>query len=254
MGKLIGIFQMTGKVQGLSIYKHKHYGILVRKDASHSKERMENDPAFEQVKKNYNLFGEASSTARLIRDMLKPIEKAIADGRMNNRLVSTVREIYVKAGREGEHPLHSPFVDQLRGFSFNQYHSFLNTCYGAVHIRRAGNEITVEISKADFDNIPGATHLRIVSSVGEIDFVTRLYSRSDDVSEFIKVDASSVDVTLRNKMTGEYPVAILVVGIMYYQFTNGRYYRLDNGKGRSAELMQVFRNDDIHCHLSSTTL
>jgi hypothetical protein len=240
MGKLVGLLQVTGKVGELNMYKHKRYGILVRKDTSHSKERMENDPAFAAVKKNYNLFGEVSSTARLIRDMLKPIEKNIADGMMNTRLVSLVRKIYVNAEKDAIHPLHSSSAEMLSRFSFNKYHSLANTCYGSVSISREDNTITLEINKAEFVAIPGATHLRVVCSVGEIDFITKQYSRADEVSEFIKVDSSNVSVALKNEITGEYPVTIVVLGVMYYQLTNGSYYKLDNGKGKAGEVVKVY--------------
>jgi hypothetical protein len=87
MARQQGILKFTGKLGGLSFYKHKQYGMLVRQSNPVSAERMRQDPAFARTRESASEFGMASKSAKLLRHGLLGFLKDVGTEQLDNRLM-----------------------------------------------------------------------------------------------------------------------------------------------------------------------
>lgn len=92
MAKQIGLLKIEGTLDGLSFYSSKN-GLIVRKKAGVSSERIKNDPRFVRTRENMEEFKSAAKIGKMLRDALRPVISNVADKKVTNRLSSALLKI-----------------------------------------------------------------------------------------------------------------------------------------------------------------
>jgi len=92
MAKLKGIIKLEGTLDNLTFYKAKE-GYLVRTKVGVSKERIENDPAFERTRENGSEFGSSASSGKLLRTAVRNLMIKAKDNRVSSRVTQKMTQI-----------------------------------------------------------------------------------------------------------------------------------------------------------------
>lgn len=172
MPKQKGLIKFTGTLNGMCYYVlNGQY--IVRKAAGPSKERINNDPAFANVKSNNQEFAAASKLSKAIRQGLGNTGKQFKDTYMASRLTGACRKI-IQKGRgslgQREANLHNA-PTALIGFQLNK-HIPLDYIYSAKpKVTANSNRTTITISipkssKNHLKQIPkNATHYQLTAAI-----------------------------------------------------------------------------------------
>ncbi len=172
MPKQKGLIKFTGTLNGMCYYMlNGQY--IVRKAAGPSKERINNDPAFANVKSNNQEFAAASKLSKAIRQGLGNTAKQFKDTYMASRLTGACRKIMQKGrGNLGQREanLHNA-PTALIGFQLNK-NIPLHYIYSAKPKVTANSNrtiITISIpnsSKNHLKQIPkNATHYQLTAAL-----------------------------------------------------------------------------------------
>ncbi|MFG6687039.1 hypothetical protein ACGK9U_10680 [Mariniflexile sp. HNIBRBA6329] len=150
MPKQKGLIKIKGTLNGLSFYPLKG-AYISRRAVGPSKERIQSDPAFVNVKHNNQEFGGASSLSKTIRQGLGKTAKEFKDSHMASRLTGVCSKIIKKgSGTHGQREAHiNNNPDALIGFQLNKNQAF-NQIYTAkprVTSHNNPTNITVTIPK-----------------------------------------------------------------------------------------------------------
>lgn len=175
MAKQKGFIKIKGTIQGLCYYKLNGKDI-VRKASGPSKERINTDPAFVNVKANNQEFAAAVLMSKAITKGLGPISKKFKDTYMQSRLTGACRKIIQKGnGYLGQREVNLlNKSDELIGFQLNKTQVF-NQIYTAqikvIHNEQQ-NEITIAIPKSlksHLNKLPkNASHFILTTAISYI--------------------------------------------------------------------------------------
>lgn len=239
MGRQKGTQRFSGSIGKITYVNHPLYGYLARERTGPSKERINSDPAYAEQKKNTNIFGGVSSGCKLIRKCFKPVIDYAGDSIINTRLMTPGRVIY-KEGMlaEADHPYHTNLMQQLKGFRFNAAVALDNILIGEPIVVKSEGSLMLNIDNTEIKETGGATHYRIGCSLGSLDFVQKIYTIRDEGSDILPIN-TTIGYRCDFEIAEEYPVHMLVVGVILYTEVNGAYYRLNNSEFATAEIVEV---------------
>ena len=172
MPKQKGVLKLKGTLQGHCYYQ-LNGTYVVRKAVGPSRERINNDPAFVNVKSNNQEFAAASKLSKAIRQGLGNNANQFKDSYMAGRLTGCCRKIIQKgSGQLGQREanLHNN-PTALLGFQLNKAVPF-NQIYTAkpkITSNSARNHININIPKSSIYNlkqIPNtATHVQLTAAL-----------------------------------------------------------------------------------------
>ena len=156
MSKQKGIIKIKGTLNGLCYYKlNGEY--IVRKATGPSKERINNDPAFTQVKGNNQEFAAAVYLSKAIITGLGPVSKIFKDSYMQSRLTGVCRKIVQQgsgiSGQREANLLNNP--EGLVGFQLDKEKPFnqIITAIPQVSINTERNTVTIAIQNNACDKL-----------------------------------------------------------------------------------------------------
>lgn len=248
MARQKGIIKLKGTIGDISFYKTKD-GHLAREKGGIDADRIKNDPAFARTRENGSEFGRAGKAGKLIRTAFRPLLLRTKDSKITSRLTKQLMKVIQSDGvnARGQRTVSGGDAQLIEGFDFNANGRLEATLYAPyeVNIDRVGG--TAEIDIADFiptDSLAypqGATHLKMVSAVAEVDF-------EQDTFTFNK--AETADLEISNVGTGAMNLALnftantedfilVVFGIEFYQSVNGEMYAMKNGGYNCLALVAV---------------
>jgi hypothetical protein len=92
MGKLTGLIQFTGKLDGLSFYE-MNGKIIVRKTGGFDGEKIKNSPKFVRVRENSSEFAQSARAGKYFRSSIALYLKKLRIPYVHNRIVSLFQEI-----------------------------------------------------------------------------------------------------------------------------------------------------------------
>ncbi len=247
MAKQNGIVPLNGTLGNITFYKSKD-GYLARDKGNLTANRIANDPAFQRTRENGAEFGRAGTAGKILRTALRALLQNTADGRLIARLVKEMMRA-IQADHTNERGMRNVIdgIGLLKGFEFNINSKLGTTLYApfAGTVNRTTGVLSVTIPSfipANMVAAPsGTTHILIVSSGVEVDFVNGTYVASFSSSDGIPWTADdSGDITLENTVTANSTQALfLVLGIEFFQQVNGTMYPLKNGAFNSLSLIDV---------------
>ena len=233
-----GIIKLTGQIGGISFYKMegKYYA---RMKTCHSKERIQNDPAFAKTYQCGLDFGEASRTSKQLRHAWASVLPNVADNRVAGRLTGKLVKVLQgdSCHAAGRRKVAHGDLSFLKGFEFNKYAAFSNVFSPTyqVSISRRTNEASIYIpawnTRDGISASTGATHVRLVAVVTSVDFKNGGYKANICRSTYLDLSRDrQPSLELVNAIEGTSKGAVIVaLGIESYQQVNGEMKILMKG-------------------------
>jgi len=239
MAKQESFIKLRGKVGDLSFFKTKN-GYQARVKGGVSADRIKNDPSYQRTRENNVEFATVASTAKDIRDVLRPMILQTSDRKMQTRLNSRLFRM-IKSDTEsvrGERKVNAGSFILLKDFNFNEPALLSNTLFisTVASIDRATGvvelnvpEITPEVHLA---KPKAATHFRLTAGATLISLDREIESSNLQLalSGYEPVTAVLAPMVLTSTLpAGSISPILLVFGISFYQEVNSIYYSLNNG-------------------------
>ena len=248
MPKQKGVFKLRGKMDDFSFYQSKD-GYIVRMRGGVDGERIKNDPAFARTRENGREFGRAAVYGKLLRTALRSAVSKVRDGRatarLHQRMMKVIQSDMVNA--RGLRSLDNGDISLLQGFDFNESGKLGSTVYFpfTTSMDRAAGEVKVSIpdfiSKTEVMAPSGATHLRLIGGVAEIE-PGNISSKSDsEESSWIPIDVGTTPaIDLNMTITANSTDQIYVVfGVEFGQEVNSNIYLLRNGAFNALQIVDT---------------
>jgi hypothetical protein len=246
MAKQDGIILLRGTIDNLTFYKTK-YGYFARKKSSLNALRIATDPAFERTRENCAEFTNAVTAGKTLRNALGSMINGVADkkmaSRLNRRLMQVLKGDVVN--KRGSRNVTNGDIQLLEGFRFNEesrlasflprFTSTIDQASGRLHIDIPGLQSAKLIQMAR-----RATHVKLFSAAVEINFETG--QLVVDTKESLFCAEATIDgaFSLAHAVTpGSAGTLLLVMGMEFYQCTNGKLYPLKSGAYNPVEIVKV---------------
>jgi hypothetical protein len=205
MAKQAGALLLTGSIDNLSFYYNKEYGMLVRRKGGPDSERVKRDPRFAKTRARAEEFRQAVMAGKCLRISMYPLMRHVADAqltaRMNAAFVKVVQSD--KKNPPGERSATMGDAGLLKGFEFNRRELMSEVTsknskqvfHYSTNMNYALGMMTVYINQFNPKKLQapeGATHCRIGAIGAAIDFDKQDFSRSEDNSDMISLQATSI--------------------------------------------------------------
>lgn len=238
MARQKGIIKLKGSIGDVSFYKSKN-GYLAREKSGVDPERIKNDPAFQRTRENGSEFGRAGRAGRIIRTAFRPLLIRTADSALTSRLTRILLKVLQSDTNNvrGERRVQEGNLKLLQNFEFNEVGKLSATLYAPYEVavdRVAGTAIISipEFTPKDSLLYPqGATHMKLISAVAEVDFEigTAIYASTEkDPVEISSEASAATELALNFTANSDKPV-MLAFGIEFFQEVNGEMYAMNNG-------------------------
>ena len=239
MAKQESFIKLQGKVGDLSFFKTKN-GYQARVKGGVSPDRIKSDPAYQRTRENNVEFATVSSSAKNIRDVLRPMILSTSDPKMTTRLSSRLfRMIKVDTDSlRGQRKVTVSSFGLLRDFNFNESAPLNNTLF--INVVPSIDRVTGVVELNVPEIIPqvhlgkpkAATHFRFTAGTALISLDQEMESSSLQLAlsgyEPITTTLAPMVLTSTLPANAVNPI-LLVFGISFYQEVNGVYYSLNNG-------------------------
>lgn len=248
MAKLGGIIKIEGTLDNLTFYKTKD-GHLVRTKGGVSKERIQNDPAFERTRENGAEFGASASAGKLLRTSVRNLLMRAKDARVASRLTQAMTKIknLDTTSSRGERKVSVGLAtaegkELLKGFNFNNKAIIGSVLFAPFSIDNTSGEIIFANLNPMNDIVypSGATHVSLTSGVAKVDFETGENSIEISPTINLPIDNTTAAQTLAPNVlptgTGN-DVKLLL--IEFFQEINGNQYILKNGSYNVLSIVDV---------------
>ena len=248
MAKQQGILPIEGTIDNITFFKTKD-GFLVRKKGGVSASQIAKNPAFQRTRENGAEFGRACKAGKTLRNAFRAPIQNVSDRRMVSRLAQKMMEV-IHADKTSDRGLRNVIDGEaslLERFEFNE-NGTLSTCfengYNASIDRVTGKgTITIPgfVPKQILLAPDGTTHFKIIAAIAAIDFENLQNTNNSTESAILPWDknaspAISLEVTTTANST--HPL-FLVMGINFYQDTNGKDYPLLSGSFNCLAIVKV---------------
>ncbi|PKQ47005.1 hypothetical protein [Confluentibacter flavum] len=241
MPKQKGLIKIKGTLNGVSYYQLKGVDIS-RRAVGPSKERIQTDPVFVNVKHNNQEFGGASSLSKTIRQGLGKTAIAFKDSHMASRLTGVCSKIIQKgSGTHGQREAHiNNNPEALIGFQLNNNQAFnqIFTAKPRVTSHNNRNNITItipKISKKHLIKAPKkATHVQFTVAlcmVSNTQWQSQLQSyqpvqpechgigtSQQTIPLLCKIEHTNIQIQLETAFTNQNPTNIAITVWLGIQF------------------------------------
>jgi len=236
MARQTGVIRIQGTVGGL----------VFNKDGSVSQKPQSNRAAFltapslARTRENANEFGQATKYGKLLRDALRVQINTASDRFMTSRLVKVMREVIGldDTNDRGMRVFDASNSAPLLGFNFNALSGIGQTMFFPYEVTGAGADVTLDIPNlnplTDFAAPQGATHYELVFAAAALDmevmsFVNAVVAAPLGVLPLSGATQANVkQVASFAAAPAAADLVVGVVGINFYQQTNGKFYALNN--------------------------
>lgn len=248
MARQKGIIKLKGSIGDVSFYKSKN-GYLAREKGGVDAERIKNDPAYQRTRENGSEFGRAGRAGRVIRTAFRPLLIRTADGRMTSRLTKQLIRVLHQdsTNTRGERKVEKGNLKLLQNFEFNVEGKLNSTFYAnyEVSVNRSTGTAVIDIG----EYIPkerlmfpqGATHMKLLAAIGEIDFEseTSIFSSAESEEVEIGTDTVAASQLSMNFTANSEKTILLAFGIEFFQNVNDQLYAIKNGSYNCLSLVFV---------------
>lgn len=248
MGIQTGVVRIRGTVGNLTFAKTAN-GDEVRIKTSLNKDKMLKDKRFKRTRENWAEFGRAGKAAKLIRNAFaiftKPISDRLGYSRLMRETMKVVKSDTVN-GR-GQRLFTNGDLTNLINFEFNANQAMESTFKEPFEltIDRAAGTADIAIPDITPDTsikeLVGATHIKLVAAVVEIDWLNNTYTQDFVESVEIPQDNSPVAAQAFNLTfdPGTTKTILVAFGVWYYQEVNGTYYLLQDGSSSAMAIVGI---------------
>lgn len=238
MAKLKGIIKLEGTLDNLTFYKGKE-GYLVKTKSGVSKERIQNDPAFERTRENGSEFGSSASSGKLLRTSVRNLMIKAKDNRVSSRVTQVMTQIknFDTTSIRGERNVANGLAtsegkNALIGFDFNNRAILSAVLFAPFTVDGATGEISIPnlTPTNDISYPSGATHVSFTSAFLKVDFATGTNSITYSPTINVAIDSNPVTQTMTpSGVPAGGGNSIYLLLIEFFQEINGVQYPLKNG-------------------------
>ena len=223
MGKLKGIIQFTGQIDGLSFYE-MNGKIIVRKTGGFDGEKIKNDANYARVRENSSEFAHCAEMGKYFRNSLQPYLKQLHIPYVHNRVLGLFQEISrldlvsARGKRSVINGLQSVEAKEvIERFEFNKnlsFFAFFPFTY-AVDLLE-GNLIVSNFNSRLLKKVPHATHATLQLIVVGLDF--------EHQSSFIQNSSNKITISLQDatetdlEFSCALPESPNVFGLLHLEF------------------------------------
>lgn len=248
MAKQTGFLKLEGSVGDINFYRTKD-GYMVREKSRLSAERIAKDPKFDLTRKNNAEFTNAANAAKMLRKACAKLLQFSRDGSNHTRLFTQMMKV-VKADAtsvRGQRNVIDGEAELLQGFEFNKNAELLYTLFEKYEtdINRVTGVMKVDVTSF----IPsqkllapmGATHFKLVAMGVEVDFANS--TSKDEVKESAMfpwniTPTGNISLEMHVTANSTHPL-FLLLGLQFYQETNGHLDRMTDGTFNSLSIVKV---------------
>jgi hypothetical protein len=207
------------------------------------------DPDFQRTRENIAEFGRAGKAGAFLREVFKSQIKQVKRERLVSRLLAEMMKV-VKLDATNPRGLRQVLdaeTELLEGFQFNiasQIKSILAVDYTATINRATG---VLEIAFPSFvpslqlDAPESTTHFKLTAPAAAIGFEDEVYVKDEAASPMLPFNTTptgAINLTVNLPANSTHPL-FLLLGINFYQDTNGTMYPLKNGIYNSLGIVKV---------------
>lgn len=240
MARQTGIFPITGTLGGLSFYRHKQYGYLVRQKGGVDGKRFREDAAFARSRENSAAFGRASQCGRVVRRALHPWLHR-GDCTMVNRLTTAMlRALQADVHHpRGEQTVQDGAPEQLVGFRFNAI-TPLTWFIPQPQTRWDGRMLEVKVEPQDITFPAAATHVRLLTIALAVNFET--LTATPTVRDRLLTSAAArtfTEVFMHPVEHADASHLFVLAGVSFYQEVSGTVSLLHDCTLHALEIVAV---------------
>ncbi len=204
-------------------------------------ERARTDPAYEKLRANGHIHGDASKACSLLRKSFGEAVAGISDGRMFYRMMRPAKQVLIAGREEDVHPFHTGHAQQMRGFQFNRATGLHKIIVSGWKIKLQGEYRVTKFDEPIVEAVKGASHFQIVSFVVGVDFEEKTFEGNYDTSERIEHGSGKVEpFELNAEVPAGYPVYFNVIAIRQFKLVNGTFHALNNSTGQAADIVEIW--------------
>ncbi|ARN77949.1 hypothetical protein BST97_08030 [Nonlabens spongiae] len=248
MAKVSSFIKIEGTLDNLTFYKGKE-GYLVRTKGGVSKERIQNDPAFERTRENGSEFGQSASSGKLLRTAVRNLLLKAKDNRVTSRLTQKMAAIKnldttsVRGQRnvaEGISGVEGKSL--LKSFDFNDRAKLSAVLFAPFDVDTTTGEVTMPnmVPTETITSPSGATHFSLRSAVAKIDFELSSHAIDYSPTENFPIDSASSNISLLPASVPSDPgTQIHLLLVEFFQEINGVQYPLKNGAYNVLNIVEV---------------
>jgi hypothetical protein len=168
MGKLTGLIQFTGKIDGLSFYE-MNGKIIVRKTGGFDGEKIKNSPKFVRVRENSNEFAQSAKAGKYFRSSIALYLKKLRIPYVHNTIVSLFQEIIKldAISARGERKVANGIITTegikaVKAFEFDKKTSFASIFPFKCSVDFANEKLSIEqFTISRIKNPEAASHVRL---------------------------------------------------------------------------------------------
>ena len=248
MAKLKGIIKLEGTLDNLTFYKAQE-GYLVKTKGGVSKERIQNDPAFERTRENGSEFGSSASSGKLLRTSVRNLMIRAKDNRVSSRVTQKMTQIknFDLTSIRGERNVATGLATTegkaaLKGLDFNNRAILSAVLFAPFSVDGATGEITIPnlTPTNDISYPSGATHVSFTSAYLKVDFDTtdNAIEYSPTVNIPISTTSATQTLTPAGVPTGTGNDIYLLL-VEFFQEINGVQSPLKNGAYNVLNIVEV---------------
>jgi len=236
MAQQTGILGIKGTVGGLVFAAD---GSVRQKQAS-NKAKFTSAASMARTRENANEFGEAASSAKLLRDSLRVAIQAASDKRMVSRMTKAMRAALAldTTHDRGQRQVLTANLASLLGFNFNLGAGIGQNLFFQYTMTGSSSDVTLTIPhldpNTDIAAPVGATHYEIVVGASAVDFAAKTYQQAAVAAPLGILALNGPTLTSKTVVAtlptapGADELVVGVLGVNYYQQLNGKYYPLNN--------------------------
>lgn len=193
MARQKGAVPIIGTIDGISFYRDKHHGYLIRRKGGPSPQQIKKKKSMEPVRQNNNEFGRASSYAALLRQAFHMLILHCKEYSMSRRLQSLLLSI-IKADESnepGNRDIAKERLVALQGFEVNAHLSHQKFFKKDVDIE-VGKKAVVATGQCTISKAiaKGANYYKVISVAAAIDFEKKVFLNDVKESEMLACKGS----------------------------------------------------------------
>ncbi|GAL75974.1 hypothetical protein JCM19275_198 [Nonlabens ulvanivorans] len=248
MAKVNSFIKIEGTLDNLTFYKGKE-GYLVRTKGGVSKERIQNDPAFERTRENGSEFGQSATSGKLLRTSVRNLLLKAKDNRVTSRLtqkMAAIKNLDTTSVRGLRNVAFGLLTTEgknlLRGFDFNIRAKLGSVVFAPFVVDTTTGEISFQnfIPTESIDYPNGATHMSLRSAVAKVDFELSGHAVEYSSVENLPIDTNASNVSLTPVSIPSDPgTQIHLLLVEFFQEINGVQYPLKNGAYNVLNIVEV---------------
>lgn len=237
MGKLQGLIQFTGQLDGLSFYT-LNGTIVVRKTGGFNGKKIKQDPNFVRVRENGSEFGHCSRLGRYFRNSFSSYLKPLQIPYVHNRVVRLFKEISVldTIHPRGQRTVWSGLQSEdapriIAAFEFDNDRSFSTLFPFDLRLNLDEGRLTVmHFNAAHLPPVKGATHVQLQYVQVGLDFEQQLPSiqHCSALQTLSLDDSTPMDLEFSSLVPAS-PQVFGLLSVRFYQHLSGVDYPLQVG-------------------------